>query len=396
MTFTRLLTRTLVSLAATAAFTSVFAQDSRLVARTVAPGQGPSLAQRYGLRLLGTSLDGRRVLLDARSTTMGSIYKYMLSSDPAVDTVDTNTVLSLGSQSGKGSTIPVISVDPAVTTSNPEMLTQVNAAGTGTGARTVKLAVLDTGLSTSSPLWSSVIASSNTLVPSAGANDIATNSDSDGDGKKDESVGHGTLVATLAKTIAPNAKLIVVKVADADGAATIWSMQNGVDFAIAQGAEVVNISLGTGYDNAILNNVINYTEAAGVTLVAAIGNNEMGYALFPSLNTKVIAVAGVNLDDTKDPNSNWSLKTEVSAPASGSAMTTSGTLGEWSGTSFSSALVAGAIADGLANTTPKTPSAVRDALLSSGTNIDSLNPEYAGQLGSRLNVAALRVALMGS
>lgn len=393
MNFPHLLGRTLVGLLAMGVVSSAVAQDSRLVVKTFQPGQGAEVARQYGLRLLGTSVDGKRALLDARSTVNASLYRYILSSDPSVEKVDHNNLLNLGSQSGKGSTIPVIGVDPAMEDVNDSTREAVEDVAV-TSTRTVKVAILDTGLNQGSVLWGSVAASRNFLNTSAAALDAAQNIDSDGDGKRDESLGHGSTVAGVVKMMAPNASLIIAKVADADGMATTWNMLNAVDYALAQGAEVINISLGSTFTNEVFADVVNRAEAAGAVIVAAIGNDEAAYALFPSSDPKVICVSGVGAGDIKDENANWSAACDVSAPISGYAVQADGTLGTWTGTSFSAAIVSGGLAKVLSGTVPQTPTTVRSALSATGANLDWANPEYAGQLGTRLNVSALAEELL--
>ncbi|CAM5699866.1 hypothetical protein SCALM49S_06509 [Streptomyces californicus] len=111
------------------------------------------------------------------------------------------------------------------------------AGFTGKG---VKIAVLDTGTDTTHPdLKGQVIAEKNFSA----AKDT-----------KDR-VGHGTHVASIAagtgaksggkfKGVAPDAKLLAGKVLDDDGYGDDSGILAGMEWAVAQGADIVNLSLG--------------------------------------------------------------------------------------------------------------------------------------------------------
>ncbi|MEU6141213.1 S8 family serine peptidase [Streptomyces sp. NPDC047081] len=107
--------------------------------------------------------------------------------------------------------------------------------GTGT-----KVAVLDTGIDTTHPdLAGKVIAAQ----------------DFSGTGSTTDKFGHGTHVASTVagsgaksdgkyKGVAPGAKLLNGKVLDDDGGGTDSGIIAGMEWAVAQGADVVNLSLG--------------------------------------------------------------------------------------------------------------------------------------------------------
>ncbi len=112
----------------------------------------------------------------------------------------------------------------------------------------------------------------------------------DGDGDPyDRLSGHGTHVAgTIAGTgaggiatgVAPGALLLPVRVGHfASQASTVWA---GLQYAVANGARVVNLSLGWRHDwhpdRAAWRRVAEAVRAAGVLLVAAAGNDGWGRA----------------------------------------------------------------------------------------------------------------------
>jgi len=101
---------------------------------------------------------------------------------------------------------------------------------------------------------------------------------------------HGTLVASIVATngvniasIAPDAKLIAVKVLNSSGGGSFLDIVSGIVYAADVGADVLNISLGAyvparspgiGPLNAFLTKAINYANAKGALVVVAAGNGD--------------------------------------------------------------------------------------------------------------------------
>jgi hypothetical protein len=372
------------------------AQEQRVVVKVNDPNFTAYLATKYGLTLKGTTSDGKRSVMEAQTVAMAAFYANLMSYDPMVDKVAVNKNLNLGGQSGKGSTIPIIGVDPQVESRNTMQMSQMNYNGTTPTGRNVKVAVLDTGLAASqTALWSRTVGSYNFVTPGQSSYDVAANIDSDGDGKFDECVGHGSLVTALISATAPNTEFLQYKVADSDGAANAWTIIQAVDAAMQAGAEVINISLGAVESNPVVTDIFNQADAANITVVAAIGNNQLNQALFPSNQNKAICVTGIDLMNKKDTFSNWNTTADVAAPNSGSVVAADGTVKPWAGTSFATALVTGSIADALRRTGPKTASSIRTALVTSGANINAANPSFVNMLGTKLNIAGFEAMLIG-
>lgn len=103
-----------------------------------------------------------------------------------------------------------------------------------------------------------------------------------------DSIGHGTHVAGIAAAkgeiqgVAPNAKLIAIKVVDSSGITTIDNMVKGIRYALQQGANIINISLGQylqdSNDLEYFNEMINRLAGEKVVFVAASGNAGPGIA----------------------------------------------------------------------------------------------------------------------
>jgi subtilisin family serine protease len=97
----------------------------------------------------------------------------------------------------------------------------------------------------------------------------------DGDGREHEDVvdrlGHGTAVAAAIREKAPEAEILAVKVFDRSLSATGTALVRAIEWAVAHGADLVNLSLGTTNEHhrAPLAEAVARASAAGAIVVAA-------------------------------------------------------------------------------------------------------------------------------
>ncbi|MGZ9869487.1 S8 family serine peptidase, partial [Priestia endophytica] len=121
-----------------------------------------------------------------------------------------------------------------------------------TSNSSITIAVVDTGVQTNHP---DLV---NKLLP--GYNFVARNTNvTDGN-------GHGTHVAGIAAAstnnnlgvagIAPSARILPIKALDDTGNGALTNIANAIIYAANQGAEVINLSLGTTQDSTTLRNAI--------------------------------------------------------------------------------------------------------------------------------------------
>jgi type VII secretion-associated serine protease mycosin len=212
---------------------------------------------------------------------------------------------------------------------------------TGTG---VTVAVLDSGVDADHP------ALAGRVLPGRDYVDDST------DGRVDP-VGHGTTVASLvagagdpAIGLAPEATILPVRVLDDQNryqdAATV---AQGVMWAVDQGAQVINLSLGGARDSASLGAALAYAMAHDVVVVACTGNTTGSYReiWYPAREPGVVAVAGITFAGGTPrhwPASLTGPETVLAAPAVMTGAAVGGGYREVQGTSFASALVAGTAA----------------------------------------------------
>lgn len=177
--------------------------------------------------------------------------------------------------------------------------------------------------------------------------DAAVGLDSDGDSVPDEAAGHGTHVAGLVHAVAPAAQLLAVRVLDSEGVGTSVGVARGIRWAAAQGADVINLSLGMYHDAWVIKEAVHdVVDDHGVVVVAAAGNaGRDDRRHFPSRLSRVIGVAATDADDMKAPFSNYGSRVSLSAPGVGLVSTwLEQGYASWSGTSMATPLVSGAAA----------------------------------------------------
>ena len=236
-------------------------------------------------------------------------------------------------------------------------------------------------------MWSKVDASLNAIEPDLPAFDLPRGTDSNLDGIPDAMTGHGTMVAGLVDQISPQSRFVVARIANSDGYATAWTLIKGLAFAVTSGAEVANVSLGSLDNIVAMNDVLDWCEANQLLVVAAIGNNGINRACNPAANAKVICVSGLNPDNSKAIFSNYDSGCDVAAPATGIvSQFWDGGFANWSGTSFSTPMVAATVAESLRHMPARvSPAILRKIFEKYSVNIDSQNKLFKGNVGQLLD-----------
>ncbi|MGR2780381.1 S8 family serine peptidase [Bacillus subtilis] len=136
--------------------------------------------------------------------------------------------------------------------------------------------------------------------------------------------GHGTHVAGIIGAnhngygidgIAPEAQIYAVKALDQNGSGDLQSLLQGIDWSIANGMDIVNMSLGTTSDSKILHDAVNKAYEQGVLLVAASGNDGNGKPVnYPAAYSSVVAVSATNEKNQLASFSTTGDEVEFSAP----------------------------------------------------------------------------------
>jgi subtilisin family serine protease len=168
--------------------------------------------------------------------------------------------------------------------------------------------------------------------------------------------GHGTQVAGRAvdaylaavggRADAP-LKILSGKVAGADGRFLWADLELGLRWCIAQGADVISMSVGDKGENAAVASALADASAAGIVLVAAAGNEGADGVYFPARDPHVIAVGCVDADQNLCSFSNRGPQVEVVALGNGVRAPSSASDSAYarrSGTSMAAPVVAGVLA----------------------------------------------------
>ena len=234
-------------------------------------------------------------------------------------------------------------------------------------------------------------------------------------------VHHGTVIAgivgaqsansTGVSGVAWDVSLLPVRVLNTSGDGTIQTIVDGVDYAVRQGADVINLSFVGEFDSDAMRDAIERAYEQGVVVVAALGNDARDLdvdPIFPACSfwsddrNIVIGVAATNADDARADFSNYGKRcADLAAPGVSiySTQMSSAGLGlyggGWSGTSLAAPIVSGVAALLRASFPTITPSMVLTALQTSVDPVIGLNPKaQSGTLGAgRVNAQrALAVA----
>jgi hypothetical protein len=108
-----------------------------------------------------------------------------------------------------------------------------------------------------------------------------------------------------------------VRVLDKDGYGTYDAIVDGVDFAVENGAQVINMSLGSGQPSETLERSLAHAHDMGVTLVCAAGNEFFAGSptSYPaSYDAYCITVGAVRYDGQRAPYSNEGDYIDLTAP----------------------------------------------------------------------------------
>jgi len=220
-----------------------------------------------------------------------------------------------------------------------------------TGASSVVVAVLDTGLDASNAEFAGRV------VP--GFNALTGIEDGAGAAATDDVAGHGTHVSgTIAAAahngagiagIAPGVRIMPIKVLDDNGEGDFGAMVDGLDWALDHGARIVTMSLGGTLEPAAIAAIQPFITAAhnrGAVLVAASGNDGSTINEYPCNFTYVICVGSTTTDGTAV--SSFSTRSDgVALVAPGERIASTlpgGGYGYGTGTSMATPHVTGAVA----------------------------------------------------
>lgn len=185
------------------------------------------------------------------------------------------------------------------------------ASDSGYTGKGVKIAILDTGISAHSE-----------LNIAGGVSEVGyTQSYADDN-------GHGTFVAGVigaqsnGKGLvgeAPDAQIYAVKILDSKGNGSTEDLAKGVDWAIQNHMDIVNMSIAFPEDSPAVEQVLASADQNGILLIAAAGNKGIASAAtdtvqYPAKSSHVIAVAAIDDNLQRADFSSSGSDIELTAP----------------------------------------------------------------------------------
>ena len=189
-------------------------------------------------------------------------------------------------------------------------LTRVAAptAWSTTTGRGVTVAVLDTGVAAHPDLRDNLLPGFDFVDNDTSTTDVH---------------GHGTHVAGIVAAarngigvagVAPDARILPVKVLSDSGSGTTTGVANGIVWAVGNGADVINLSL-AGAASPSVSTAIAYAVSRDVVVVAAAGNGGLnGVTYWPGADPNAIGVASTDSSGLPSSFSSRGSYVDVAAP----------------------------------------------------------------------------------
>lgn len=268
------------------------------------------------------------------------------------------------------------------------------------GSADIKVAIVDNAVWADHPdLAAKIVLQRDTYYNTNSSNPPANGDPSDW--------SHGTHCAGLSAAITDNeigiasvgfnVSIIAIKASNNTNSNGIYGYP-GIQYAANNGANVINMSWGGSSYSQSEQNIINSIHNMGIVLVAAAGNDDVSGPHYPSAYANVISVAATDENDKKSWFSNYGTTVDVSAPGGSGVPGPSGLMSTtfnktaygyydlMSGTSMASPVAAGLAGLILSINPALTPAQVEAIMKDNTDNIDAVNPDHAGLLGTgRIN-----------
>lgn len=209
-----------------------------------------------------------------------------------------------------------------------------------TGSPDVVIAVVDSGVEATHPDLAGAVDQGYDFV--------------DGDRDTADGDGHGTGVAGIAAARADNGigaagvcwscRILPLRVLGPEGFALQTTMADAIDYAVDQGAAVVNVSLYGGNRNPRLEDAIDRARRSGVLVAAAAGNEGSTVREYPAAFAAALSVGATAAGGGLAGYSNRGDWVKFAAPTCLPTTQIGGRFGDGCGTSGATPLVAGIVA----------------------------------------------------
>jgi len=280
-------------------------------------------------------------------------------------------------------------VNSAYLEKNEDFWNQIDLFGAHYSSKTlgygVKIAVIDTGIDLSHSMFAQSLAPQNEWRDFVDK-DLVPQDEMGGVGS-----GHGTAVTGIILQVAPQATILPIRVLDTDGFGNMDHIIQAIDHAVASGADIINLSLGSDVKSETMKAMLRYAKSQDVFTVAAAGNTAMhDKLLYPSKMSgwgdykgSLFAVGSVDKDDAISEFSTSRSHNVVFAPGE---KIRSAFPGEKrvnvSGTSFATPIFAGSLALAFSELDTSTKRADIFSYVTSGLERERIDQNHYASGGS--------------
>lgn len=189
--------------------------------------------------------------------------------------------------------------------------------------------------------------------------------------------GHGTQVAgIIADTSLDSVYIKPYKVLDSHGGGTVITVAAGINCAVNDGVDIINVSVGFEEDSEVLRAAINNAENNDITVVAAAGNDASDTLYYPASYPSVIKVTAVNSSNVIANFSTYGSDVDFAAPGVDIKTTTLNNDYTYvEGTSFAAPSVTAVAACILSVQPDASPEDVKDILATCALTVSDYNAE---------------------
>ena len=136
----------------------------------------------------------------------------------------------------------------------------------------------------------------------------------DNDDDPEDVFGHGCSVAGIIAAnidngigiagFAPNASILPIRVLGANGSGSMADVAAGIVYAADNGADIINLSLGSFVGSQVEKDAVDYAVGKGATVIASAGNSGGALPGYPARYENVVAVGAVDRDGSRSSFSN--------------------------------------------------------------------------------------------
>ena len=213
----------------------------------------------------------------------------------------------------------------------PKLIKCSEAWESGTGSKSVTVAIVDTGIDYTHPdlasnMWKNTGEIPGNLVDDDGNGFIDDYYGMDfilytGDPK--DRNGHGTHCAGIVGAVMNNnegitgvaqVNLMAVKSLSVVGSGSAFSIIEGIEYAANMGADIISMSLGMSMDIPLIETSCIYANSKGSVLIAAAGNDHTDEKHYPAAYDCVVSVSAIDEENQLAEFSNYGNWIDIAAP----------------------------------------------------------------------------------